>query len=409
MNFITDRLAVGNSRDGRNEKGLQLVGITCVLNVAIDLEQPLYDWTVGKKVGLICGPGNPYERFKDAADTLIECLKVHNKVMVFCHSGQDRSPTVVAAALAIQENLSFASALKKVRKEQGGNVEFTNFDVEKALTNLGKMYVRSHHQGPLVSILVPVYERLDLTKRFLEAIRKHTRYAPYELIGLNDGSKKKESLALDALLNKYCDRYLTHQTNQGIARSRADLNNAAKGEVICQMDNDVVVFPGWLKPLVGTLLTGDRVAIAAPLLTCNNAYFAHRYDSIGGDGCFAVDEVGTGCMLFRKSLIEEIGNFDPKLFNLWSDKDFCYRLSKRKIFDSTQPHRIVIDPSVCVYHSGRVNPQTGDWEIETAENTRSLDQLDKKRDQESMRLILERWGVRHPKYQQGSDIHKKQR
>lgn len=57
-----------------------------------------------------------YGTFHRAA--LIVALTVHaqEKTLVHCHSGQNRSAAVCAAALGVEQNLSYAEAIEKVRE-----------------------------------------------------------------------------------------------------------------------------------------------------------------------------------------------------------------------------------------------------------------------------------------------------
>jgi len=250
-----------------------------------------------------------------------------------------------------------------------------------------------------VSINIPTFNRLDLLIRCVAAIREHTVYRPYELVIIDDGST-------DSGVKKYVERVadvsVIHSENQGIAQSRHDGVNSSHGFYICQMDSDVIVTPGWLSKLLDALERrwndkNAQVVIAAAMLSHQIGYFVESAKCMNAFGLIQVETVGTACTLYRKSLIDIIGNYDPELRNLWSDLDFCKRIGKNLDKFSLSP-KVVIDPKTMAYHHGWVNKQ-GHMQEDGAEHTRSLpelnDKVHKKWHGESMQRIAERWGIRH--------------
>ena len=409
MQAITDRLYIGNSSDGSNEQGLVLAGITASVNVSIDLEMPYYDVIRGNHAGLVCGPGNSAEMIEKSVNSVNKLLEVHPKVLIFCHSGQDRSPLVAAAVLVHELHMTFEGAWKRIQntlKETELEVTFTSPEVKDSLYGGFVNYCKQIGIGQLVSIVMPCHGHASVTANCLESIRRSTEYTPYEIIGVNDGTPNDKEL--DNVLTHYCDEIIVHETNMGVAQSRADGNDKARGNIICQIDNDTVFFPNWLTTLVGSLVKVQDIAIIAPLFTCNTQYFAQDITALDAHKYFCVDQVGSACMLYYSELLDLIGNFDPELYNLWEDKDFCYRMTKTKNtegdvvertnFGGTHRRKVVIDPRVTVYHSGLVDPKTGMWTTDP-NNTRSKKELqNKERIAKSMRLINERWQVKHPEY-----------
>lgn len=251
----------------------------------------------------------------------------------------------------------------------------------------------------LVSINIPVFNRVDLLCRCISRIKEYTYYTPYEIVVINDGSTEE---GISSLSQREVDIVVTHKENMGIAQSRHDGILASNGYYICEVDADIIVTPYWLGKLLTSLETmwaeHHQNVIVSALLSLQIGYFLGQKNSLSKFGFIEVDEVGTGCMVFRKSLIDIIGNFDPQLRNLWSDKDFCRRVKKYERKFVYPPH-IVIDPKVIVYHHGWVDPQTGTWDITFADNTRSLPQLNDKKHKlwalHSMQLMKKRWNEVH--------------
>ena len=418
MQFVTEQIAIGNSADGYDEQALIENNITATVNCAIDLGMPQYDLIMAKggenNGGLICGPGNTIEMIGEIIDHAVNLLEVHSKILIYCHSGLDRSPLVAAGAVSELEKFAFDRAWKQVREsleDTEYKVTFTSIEVENILVDMFNGWSKQMGTGQyLVDIVMPCVggddDKFEKTQNCLRSIKESTNYRPYRIIGINDGTPTDKNL--NGLLEKYCDDIIVHEKNQGVAQSRADGNDKAQGDIICQIDNDVVFFPNWLTPLVGSLNKLHDVAIIAPFFTCNMGYFAKDITKMEYKGHFEVGEVGTACMLYYKELVDKIGNFDPKLYNLWEDIDFCRRVtmdfdirtgtSKPKAKHDMLRHKIVINPSVTVYHSGYVDPETGEWTTDP-NNTRSLPLVqNRKKIATSMKIMNERWGVKHGRY-----------
>lgn len=396
IKFISPRIAVGNSADGRNESLMAFNGIAAALNVANDLDMPAYGAVKGRFAGLIPGPGNTLQMIDEAVEVAKTLLRLHKKLLIFCHSGADRSPLVAAAVLCELERFSFDKAWQIVREKLGDQVQFEMSEIEEILVNAFQGWHKQCGFGQkTVSIVMPCFERPEVTKRCLLSIRKNTEYRPYEIIAINDGSTNNEEL--NEILYQYCDIIIPHDENLGVATSRAEGNDVANGDIICQIDNDVVFFNNWLIPLVERVLKSEQVAIVSPMYASHIHYFSKLVDQIRPEGWYEVEEVGCACMVYKKELIDEIGNFDTDLYNLWEDKDFCYRITRKRKEEGSAMSKIVVDPRVTVYHDGYVDADTGDWtDVGHAENTRSMGALQKHdKIYKSMKVIYDKWGIRH--------------
>ena len=113
--------------------------------------------------------------------------------------------------------------------------------------------------------------------------------------------------------------------NQGI--------RAARHEIVCQVDQDVVLDPGWLERLAAELASAPDVAAAQG-----------RYRTLRGDGWWArvmgldldlrasrlprcVDHVCTGNTAYRRSALQAVGLFDESL-GYGYDNSMSYRLGE---------------------------------------------------------------------------------
>lgn len=127
MDFITDRIAIGNRHEAEDLELLISNNISAILNLAYDLDISYFDFYHEKeyrfqleyqKVGLIDGPGNKPSTFAAAVYMLDQLLERHDKVLVHCHAGVSRSSSVVATYLSHKNGISFDDALLVIKAKR---------------------------------------------------------------------------------------------------------------------------------------------------------------------------------------------------------------------------------------------------------------------------------------------------
>lgn len=115
MDWITDRIAIGNIEDAMDADGLQAAGITAVLGLNGFPHAPKnsrFRWVI---LTLIDGPGNSIEEVRTAVLTLRDLCR-SEKVMVHCAEGLSRSAFVVACYLSEQHSTSLDAAVAKIQQ-----------------------------------------------------------------------------------------------------------------------------------------------------------------------------------------------------------------------------------------------------------------------------------------------------
>ena len=110
------------------------------------------------------------------------------------------------------------------------------------------------------SIILPVYNVEKYLKACLDSIYNQT-FQDFEIIAVNDGSTDGSL----GILNDYCDKYgkmvVVSQDNRGLSAARNVGLLHAKGEYICYVDSDDVIFSGMLEKISSCF--GDTVEIVA--------------------------------------------------------------------------------------------------------------------------------------------------
>lgn len=89
---------------------------------------------------------------------------------------------------------------------------------------------------PLVSILIPTYNRVHVLPRVLKSARLQ-KYRPREIVVYDDGSTDGTEALLHRRVYKWV-RYVRAKENRGVAHARNRLLSLAQGQIGCWLDSD---------------------------------------------------------------------------------------------------------------------------------------------------------------------------
>ena len=205
-------------------------------------------------------------------------------------------------------------------------------------------------EQPLVSIIIPTRNGLQLVRQCIESILAKTTYANYEILLIDNGSDEQETL-------DYFKKLGTEPRVRVIRDDRpfnySALNNAAvkvaKGEFVLLLNNDIeIITPTWLTELVSHAARRGVGAVGARLWYPNDtlqhggvilgiggvAGHSHKYLARYSNGYFCrakltqtLSAVTAACLLIRKSIYEEVGGLNEvDLRVAFNDVDFCLRV-----------------------------------------------------------------------------------
>jgi glycosyltransferase involved in cell wall biosynthesis len=107
-------------------------------------------------------------------------------------------------------------------------------------------------RNPLVSVIVPTFNRPAMLKETLTSIDAQT-YAPIEIIVINDGGTEIEPPFVPLNVGRKVV-HLKHGTNRGLPAARNTGLNAASGEYIAYVDDDDIYYPDHIEMLVSFLV-----------------------------------------------------------------------------------------------------------------------------------------------------------
>ncbi len=183
---------------------------------------------------------------------------------------------------------------------------------------------------PGVSFIIPVHNGARTLEDALEGVYRQADGRPVEIIAIDDGSSDG---SLEILQRHAAEGSLelVHGERRGAAAA-SNLGIArARHPVVCQVDQDVVLEPGWMRTLLEALgepgvaaaqgyYQADR---SASLLARVMAYDLElRYSAIRRR---FVDHVCTGNTAYLAEALEQVGPFDETM-GYGYDNDMSYRL-----------------------------------------------------------------------------------
>lgn len=185
---------------------------------------------------------------------------------------------------------------------------------------------------PPVSIVIPMYNAERHIKDALEAVFHQDYPAPLEVIVVNDGSTDN-SLDIVKGFQGRIGLKIIDQPNQGAVAATNNGFKAARHDIICSVDSDVVLHRDWLgkimkelnDPAVGAVQGYIKTPEGVSLLSRMAGYdLEYRYDRLKSK---YATQVSTANTAYRKSALEKAGLFSPE-FKYGYDNDMSYRLQK---------------------------------------------------------------------------------
>ena len=204
--------------------------------------------------------------------------------------------------------------------------------------------------APLVSLIIPTRDRLDLLQRCIDSILAKTTYRNFEILVVDNQSSEPETLAyFDSLAGREDVRILPYDAPFNYSRLNNFAAAQARGEVIGLVNNDVeVIEGGWLEEMashamrpgngaVGAMLyyPDDRIQHAGVIIglggVAGHAYTAMPKGFPGQHHRAQLTQnlsaVTAACLLVRKDVFDEVGGLDESLEVAFNDIDFCLRIA----------------------------------------------------------------------------------
>ncbi|MCB1754916.1 MAG: glycosyltransferase family 2 protein [Gammaproteobacteria bacterium] len=205
---------------------------------------------------------------------------------------------------------------------------------------------------PLVSLLIPTRNMLEVLQSCVESIINITAYKNYEIIILDNQSDEEETLRwLDFIQQHPKIRVLKYDKPFNYSAINNFGARHAKGEILALVNNDIdVLNPEWLGEMVSQAIRPDIGCVGAKLFypdrTIQHAGVVLGIGGVAGHIFKGINEreggyfsralltqnysaVTAACLLIRKDIFEKTGGLDEENFRVaFNDVDFCLRVKE---------------------------------------------------------------------------------
>ena len=227
-----------------------------------------------------------------------------------------------------------------------------------------------------VSVVVPVFNKAYLTKRFIDSLFAGSRLV-HEVIVIDNASSDETPELLVELKKKAEARgwkfeIIRNAENVGYGRAMNQGIRVARGDFVALANNDTWLMPGWDEALARRA-TELRASMVGPMLdetSFDETRMVERAEkSVKKNRGRRLREFVPVLMFFKKEALDRIGEFDERFFLTYEDADLHWRMNSMK-----EPYFSVGDCYVWHHSKGTRGEMPTSYEIE------------------GKRLFMEKWG-----------------
>ncbi len=220
---------------------------------------------------------------------------------------------------------------------------------------------------PLVSIVIPNKDHVDLLSRCVGSILEKSTYENYEIVVVENNSEDPATFAC------YEELEAAHPGVVRVVRWGAEFNFSklmnfgrrnARGEYLLLLNNDTeVITPNWIEVMLGLAAREDVGVVGVRLfypddtiqhagLTVTGGVAAHLHKDLprGSWGYFALADaqqdlsaVTAACVMSSVRAFDAVGGFTEDLRVAFNDVDYCLKLREKGLL-------VVYTPEVELYH-----------------------------------------------------------
>ena len=221
-----------------------------------------------------------------------------------------------------------------------------------------RILVVPEFKNPLVSIIIPVYNKFDYTYRCISSIIKSESNISYEIIIANDMSKDETKI-----IDKYIKNIIVinnkEKYNYLINCNKA--SKLAKGKYILFLNNDTKVLKDWLISLLKLIQKNEKIGMVGSKLIYPNGKLQEAGGIVFNNGQCSnygngdnqeypeynyvkeVDYISGASIMIKKDIWEIVKGFDERFSPAYyEDTDISFKLRKNGYLVLYQPKSVVI-------------------------------------------------------------------
>jgi GT2 family glycosyltransferase len=215
-----------------------------------------------------------------------------------------------------------------------------------------------------VSIVIPCHDGLQYTAACLATLRETLpNWFRGEIVVVDDASTDETRTYLKRLRRQ--DRRVRtfrNRSSKGFLQSCNRGAEAAKGDYLLFLNNDTVLLPRWLPPLLSTFAAHSEAGAVGGKLLFEDGRLQEAGGLVYSDASASkvgyfdpdaeapiyqhlreVDYVSGAFMMTPRSLFHELGGFDPRYgFGYFDDDDYCFAVRAAGSRVYYQPESVIV-------------------------------------------------------------------
>ncbi|MBS2024844.1 MAG: glycosyltransferase [Deltaproteobacteria bacterium] len=214
---------------------------------------------------------------------------------------------------------------------------------------------------PLVSIIVPTRDRLELLEPLVDDVLHRTNWRTLEVLIVDNDSKEPATLAyLERIAADPRVRVLKHPGKFDYSAINNEAVRVAKGSILAFLNNDLrTIQADWLREMVSHAIRPGVGAVGARLYYANDTVqhggvflgyrqlaghlfrYARRESLAQWARCMLTQNltaVTAACMVVRRETFEQVKGFSADFTVTFNDVDLCLRIRELGLRNVYAPH-----------------------------------------------------------------------
>ena len=221
--------------------------------------------------------------------------------------------------------------------------------------------------SPIISVVIPTYNRADLLMDALQSVCQQTLgFLYYEVIVIDNNSEDNTYGVTKEFCHCYPNVRYYLETRQGISYARNRGWKESQGKYIAYIDDDCKVPKQWLAVANDVIERVSPSVFGGPIIAFYNApkpyWFKDSYGSHdwGNEAKILTnDTLFGGNIFFSRTVLENVGGFDSSLGMHGKEIGFGEETALQLLIRAKMPDQTCYyDPMLYVYHLVRAEKMT---------------------------------------------------